>query len=281
MKPLIQKFKNNFSYAVPVLLCCLLSLSSCKKSWERSELSELESKKVPFKIQVTNRADASPMPHVRIAVSSKLRGEGQYKVVFEGESDANGLLTIPNFEVPSLVELQMTDTRFPVAKAVAMKVLGEASASATLEVSTTWSEQHIYDRSDWTVISVSSQQTTSGGLNAFKTGTATWHTQYSPVMATFPHTFIFDMQHEKAIHGFALKQRASNNGPIKGLEFHASNDAQNWTKVLDTEIPYTNPGVWHVLPTPQEAKGRYIKMVITSGHLVGTTFINLEELGVF
>src|SRR5690606_6171898 len=159
--------------------------------------------------------------------------------------------------------------------------LFRSSASITLEVSTTWSEGNIYDRTNWEVIGTSSVNGSSFGSNVLLDNTSTWHTQYSPVLHDFPHWLILDMKEEKAVHGFAFKQRNNNNGPIKGVELHVSDDNQNWVKVFEGEVPFTNPGVWHTLVLSEETSGRYVKFVVTSGHADGTKFINLERLGIF
>lgn len=280
MKTFIHFIKQKTALLLLISLSGVLTLNSCQDEWE-SSISEIEAGKTTLHIQTKNKADGTVMPNVKVSVFSKPRGHESAELVFEGRSDAEGNLEVPDFDVPNQAQVQMTDSRYPPVGPMAVKVLSENSASIVLEVSKVWTEANIYDRTNFEVLAVSSQNGSSAGSNALLDDTATWHTQYSPVLQDFPHWLILDMKEEKAVHGFALKQRRNNNGPIKGVEFYVSDDNQNWTKVLGEDIPYTNPGTWHVLVLDEETTGRYVKFVVTSGYIDGTTFINLEQLGVF
>ncbi|MGV3508713.1 MAG: discoidin domain-containing protein [Sphingobacteriaceae bacterium] len=279
MKTLHNLFRKG-AYQFLAILTSVLIISGCTDEWEPA-MSEIPAGKTTLQISTNDKADGKPVANVKVAVYSKVRGAETPKLVFEGRSNTEGKLTVPDFEVPNQAQIQMTDSRFPPANPVTVKVLSEKSASVVLEVSKTWSEDHIYPRADWEAIAVSSQNGSSGGHNVLLDNTSTWHTKYSPTLEDFPHWIILDMKEQKAVHGFALKQRSNNNGPIKGVEFYVSNDNQTWNKVLTTEIPYVNPGAWQVLVLDDETSGRYVKLVVTSGHLEGTKFINLERLGVF
>lgn len=258
----------------------LLALYSCEDTWQPA-MTSVEAGKATLKIRTIDDATNAAMSNVLVAVYGQPRGQEAPSLVFEGRSDDNGILTLPDFDVPSLVQLQVIDSRYPTAPPVTSKVLSENSASLVLQVSKTWNETHIYDRTNFEVLAVSSQNGTSAGSNVLLDNTATWHTQYSPVLHDFPHWLILDMKESKEIHGFAFKQRNNNNGPIRGVSFYISDDNQQWKEVLTTEVPYTNPGVWHVLTLGDVDQARYVKFEVTSGHLETAKFINLEQFGVF
>lgn len=279
MKTLMNLFRKR-TYQFLTILTSILIISGCTDEWEPA-MSEIPAGKTTLQISTNDKADGKPVANVKVAVYSKVRGAETPTLVFEGRSNAEGKLTVPDFDVPNQAQIQMTDSRFPPANPVTVKILSEKSASVVLEVSKTWSEDHIYPRADWEAVAVSSQNGSSGGHNVLLDNTSTWHTKYSPTAEDFPHWIILDMKEQKSVHGLALKQRSNNNGPIKGVEFYVSDDNQTWNKVLTTEIPYVNPGAWQVLVLDNETSGRYVKLVVTSGHLEGVKFINLERLGVF
>lgn len=278
--------KTKYIYALPkiccmVLVCLTYFFAGCSEQWE-SSLSEIAANKVTLKVQTVDSQTGEVLPNVKVAVYSKPRGQAEGRKVFEGGSDDNGELNVQDFDVPNQAEIVVVDTRFPPAPPQSVKVLSEATATISLEVSKTWNETHIYDATGWEALAVSSVNGSSHGQNVLIENTATWHTRYSPAPAEdFPHWIIIDMKSAYALHGLAFKQRANNNGPIRAIEFYVSNDNQSWTPALTTEVPYTNPGSWHVLPFTQEYEARYLKFVVTAGYLQDVTFINLERLGVF
>src|SRR5690606_7970844 len=111
-----------------------------------SSISEIEAGKTTLQIKTVNKADGTVMPNVKVSVFSKPRGQEAPVLFFEGRSDAKGNLEVPDFDVPNQAQVQMTDSRYPPVGPMSVKVLSESSASITLEVSTTWSEGNIYDR---------------------------------------------------------------------------------------------------------------------------------------
>jgi hypothetical protein len=275
--------KKGLNYALVMLVLCLVS---CKKSDKVFEDEAIESS-ANLSIILKGKANNDLLTDVQVNVYAKPRGQEEFKLIYSGQTDDNGTVSIENVPVPNIVKVEMADTKYPAGDPVTAKVLGQKSAKISLDVNTIWQPDFLQDRSRWEVIAYSSYHVNISSPaanlpgNVLLNNTAIWHSNYAAPATPFPHWIVIDTKEERTMHGFGLKQRPANNGPVKGLEFYVSSDNKNWEKVIETEIELTNPGVWHVIKLAKPAKGRYIKFSAVSSHLVGTQFINMEQIGAY
>ncbi|MFV0606000.1 MAG: glycoside hydrolase family 2 TIM barrel-domain containing protein [Niabella sp.] len=87
-----------------------------------------------------------------------------------------------------------------------------------------------------TVIGASSQEAGEGDATHFVDGdpNTNWHTMYSVTVAKHPHWVDFDMGETRTIKGFTyLPRRVGMNGVVKDYSLQVSNDAKNWTTVIE------------------------------------------------
>ena len=118
MKTLINLFRKRTYQFLAILTSVLIS--GCTDEWEPA-MSEIPAGKTTLQIATNDKADGKPVANVKVAVYSKVRGAETPTLVFEGRSNAEGKLTVPDFEVPNQAQIQMTDSRFPPANPVTVK----------------------------------------------------------------------------------------------------------------------------------------------------------------
>jgi hypothetical protein len=92
----------------------------------------------------------------------------------------------------------------------------------------------IVPKTNWTIVSVDSQETAcenGAGANAFDGASATiWHTRYCPTSDPLPHEIQVDMQTGYRITAFRYlpRQDGGVNGRIGQYEFYATNNLSSW-----------------------------------------------------
>ncbi len=136
------------------------------------------------------------------------------------------------------------------------------------------------DKTGWTVIAYSSQETSSEYAPAQyaidgKTSTK-WHTQYSGTVASAPHYITVKMGRTENVKGFLAIPRmdGNTNGLIREYSFDVSTDGSTWITVSNgTWLPYCT----EVDFTPCNA--RYFRFTATSGTYASLAEINLIQSG--
>ncbi|MFT2008861.1 discoidin domain-containing protein [Pontibacter sp. 13R65] len=276
--------KQKMKAVLTLFVLAVLTLS-CNETSDLWEDDALETS-ADLEVMLKGKENHDVLTDVRVNVFAKPKGSSDFALIYSGTTDEKGRFEVKDLQVPNIVRLEMADTKYPSGDPVIAKILGQKSASMELQVNTLWHPQSIMDRTGWEVLDFSSMHVTSNTTanlpgNVLLDNTSIWHTNYAGGATPYPHWLVIDMKEVKPMHGFALKQRASNNGPIKGIEFYVSDDNQSWQKVVTTEIPLTNPGEWHTIKLQEPTRGRYIKFVATTPHIPTAQFINLEQLGVY
>ncbi len=137
-------------------------------------------------------------------------------------------------------------------------------------------DDYFADKTEWTVLNYSSEETTSDKAyadNAIDGDITTkWHSKYSGTVASAPHYITIDMGKEISIQGFLATPRmdSSSRGLIRNYQFQVSKDGVNWETV--------SSGNWLLYCTEMSfahKECRYIKLICTEG-----TYASLAELDV-
>lgn len=141
-----------------------------------------------------------------------------------------------------------------------------------------------YDKSNWKVISFSSQETSGEGTNGraaqiIDGDTKTyWHSQWTGGGSTYPHTFVIDMQDENSIGGFQITMSGGTNRYIKSYDIYGSDDNENWTKIYsDEDAP--NKETFQVR-LQDAVNARYLKLVIRKGRATDGNHVRINEFDV-
>ncbi|SFC25304.1 F5/8 type C domain-containing protein [Parapedobacter composti] len=263
-----------------------LLIMACSGDLDIDSYGGPEETEADVTISVRGRTNGEPLSNVNLNVYEKPRGQEDFSLIYEGQTNEAGILVLEGVTVPNILQVEVDDTRFPGGSPLTTKVLGQKSAAIDMEVSTRWDRESVMNTDGWDVLGVSSYHQTTNptqniGANVLQNNTQIWHTNYAGGATPYPHWLIIDMKTERFVNGFGMTQRASNNGPIKRLEFHVSTDNEHWEKVIDTEIPLTNPGIWHTFQLESRVRARYIKFIATEPHIVANQFINVEQIGVY
>lgn len=119
-------------------------------------------------------------------------------------------------------------------------------------------------KTNWSIKSVDSEQTGNPATNLIDGNTTTmWHTQYTPVLAVYPHEVQLDLGATYAISKFRYLPRTSGiNGTIAGYSIYVSVDGISWGTPVSTGV-WANSIAEKVVDFASKT-GRYIKLVATS-----------------
>ena len=168
------------------------------------------------------------------------------------------------------------DPRLPESKTiiVPMTIDGEDVTTQyvhefTIDVTTgAWTavdDNSYVPQDNWSVVSVSSEETTqtnNPATNAFDDDLNTiWHSQYSSGDDTNPHELVVDLGADYDVSGlmYIPRQDESKNGIVEDFQLYLSEDTTNWgPPVAAGEFSY-----WTELYFPQ-ATARYLKFVTHS-----------------
>lgn len=164
-----------------------------------------------------------------------------------------------------------------------------ASAAINENLRTTFykirADYALYDRTNWAVLSFSSQEANGEGagngkvINAFDNNAATyWHTQWQGASPGPPHFFVIDMGEEKTLHGFSfLGRQSDNNGKPQDIEVQTSMDNITWTTAGSFTLANINDLQLKVLSSATAA--RYFKITVLSSY--NASYTHLAELNAF
>ena len=144
---------------------------------------------------------------------------------------------------------------------------------------TPFPSMYLYDRSGWTVHSVSDETASDGGgMHTVIDGDHGnwWHSQWEGGNVPLPHWLIIDLGKPLNAAQFDLYRRPGNTD-TKVVEIYLGDtpdaDGGTWTKVAQTEF---NADKMVVTPTDKTTKGRYLKLVFVSSNR--EPFCNLSEI---
>jgi hypothetical protein len=143
----------------------------------------------------------------------------------------------------------------------------------------------LYDRSNWQVLSFSSQEANGEGagngrvINAFDNNPSTyWHTQWQGASPGPPHFFVIDMGEVKTLHGFSFLDRQSDNaGKPQDVVIQTSMDNITWTTVDSFTLANTIELQSKVLSSFSDA--RYFKITVQNSY--NASYTHLAELNAF
>ncbi len=136
-------------------------------------------------------------------------------------------------------------------------------------------------KSEWKLVSVSSQETVDPGLAtmAFDGNPSTiWHTRWTSGSDTYPHEMQIDLMRAYEVSEFMyLARQIGVNGNIKNYELYLSLDSLDWgSPVLNGAFADHTAPQYIKLSTPKKAK--FMKLVAKSEHY-GQSFAAAAELG--
>jgi arylsulfatase A len=146
-------------------------------------------------------------------------------------------------------------------------------------------DELVLDRSAFRVVRVSSESTHNGavGPNVLDDDLSTrWHTAWRDEQPPHPHRLVIDLAGPCEVIGVRLmsRQDASDNGAVRGLDVHVSDDPNApGAPAGRATLRLTKDEQEILLATP--IRGRYLTLVTRSGH-AGTPFAcfaNIEVLG--
>ncbi|WP_215223145.1 discoidin domain-containing protein [Echinicola shivajiensis] len=145
-----------------------------------------------------------------------------------------------------------------------------------------------FDRSQWNVFDVSSEEVSGEGENNGHAKHALdgdietfWHTQWQGASPGLPHIITVDMGESKFVNGFSFVQRQNRGtGNVNELFVELSEDGENWTSVelFPGNLPNDNNNNPVFVKIPQNA--RYFRVTITSTY-GDTNFTHLAEIYAF
>ena len=137
------------------------------------------------------------------------------------------------------------------------------------------------DRTQWEVVSVSSEHADHTATMAFDNDTDTyWHTDY-PERPDFPHTLVVDMKDTYQVTHFTYlaRQDEQKNGMVVDYEVYVSTDGEDWgNPVLIGQFGDTKDQ--QVAELPNSKAGRYLKFV-TFSEINGGLRTSASEIGIY
>lgn len=142
-----------------------------------------------------------------------------------------------------------------------------------------------YDRGQWSIAGVSSEEPAEGangglGMHTIDGNTATfWHTKWNGGFGTPPHWIAVDMGEKKTIHGLVMTGRQStNNGKPNQIRLEVSNDNTTWANAGTFTLQNVNAAQRFFVTTFPE--GRYFRITVLS-NFGNVEYTHLAELGAF
>lgn len=176
----------------------------------------------------------------------------------------------------------MKDYLLPVSIVSASAKINESLRTTFYKVR---ADYPVYDRTNWQVLSFSSQEANGEGagngkvINALDNNPATyWHSQWQGGSPGPPHFFVIDMGEVKTLHGFSFLDRQSDNtGKPQHVVVATSMDNITWTNAGAFTLANTKDLQPQVLPSA--AGARYFKITIQDSY--GATYTHLAELNAF
>ena len=119
-----------------------------------------------------------------------------------------------------------------------------------------------FDRSNWSVIDFSSEQSGEEAIKVLDGDRTTfWHSRWSQNATSYPHHLTIDMGEQLEVSGFSFQQRDGQR-KVKDLEIQVSDDAQNWDSKGAFQLKPIN--TVHHITLSNKSKFRYFKIVAKS-----------------
>ncbi|MBR5891012.1 MAG: DUF3472 domain-containing protein [Bacteroidaceae bacterium] len=147
----------------------------------------------------------------------------------------------------------------------------------------------MYDKSDWELLSFTSEEKTGEGTNGFakliidNDKETYWHSQWKSSTAKVPHTFVIDMKQELDINAFYFAMSGGEARFQQDITIQGSLDNENWTTIYennDCPKPVTGKSTGeYVLNMDSTATARYLKLTINKVH-TGVNFARINEFSV-
>lgn len=143
-----------------------------------------------------------------------------------------------------------------------------------------------YSRTNWTVVSFSSQEANGEGANNGRAIFALdgnkdtfWHTQWQGGSPGPPHILVIDMNETKELHGLAFQARQNDGGgKANAVNAQVSTDNVNWVDAGSFNLQ-NNKDVQSVFFPEGFKTGRYFKVTINSSY--GGNYCATAELKAF
>jgi hypothetical protein len=143
-----------------------------------------------------------------------------------------------------------------------------------------------FDRSEWQVVDVSTEEPAEGetngglGIHLIDNKTSTfWHSKWDGGEAPMPHWFTIDMGSSHEVHGLAFTGRqSSNQGKPATVKVEVSANGTDWIEAGDLSPQNINSQQKFFLP--QFHTCRYIRITILSA-FGSTRYSHLAEFGAF
>ncbi|RAJ08263.1 F5/8 type C domain-containing protein [Chitinophaga skermanii] len=143
-----------------------------------------------------------------------------------------------------------------------------------------------YNRANWTIAGVSSEEPAEGeengglGKHTIDGKTSTfWHTKWDGGFGTPPHWISVDMGEKKVIHGLVFTGRQStNNGKPNNVLLEVSDNNITWTSAGTFTLQNINTAQRFFVTSFPE--GRYFKVTVLS-NFGNVEYTHLAELGAF
>ncbi len=231
----------------------------------------------------------------------------QGTVTLSGPAPAGGVVvnlasSDPSTTVPTTVTVPanalsatFTITTTAVGTVTQLNISGSYSGNAA-QASFTVNPGSLISQTDWSLLSVDSQETICGngvGTNAFDGNPSTmWHTQLCPTAAPMPHQISINLGASYNLTAFQYlpRQDGSACGWIKDYAFYVSSDGVNWgTAVATGTFNYGNlstncPGPGASVPSAlqiafPQTTGQYIRLVALD-ELHGNPWTSAAEINV-
>jgi hypothetical protein len=138
-----------------------------------------------------------------------------------------------------------------------------------------------YNKANWSVLTVSSQETQSENgqaNNLIDSDKSTqWVSQWSGTSSTHPHYFTIDMADIKPVNRFTFVQRSGGSKP-KDIQIQISTDNVTWQNAGNYVLPNAPGPAYINLSSTQHF--RYFKVTISSS-TDGTQWAALNEIGTY
>ncbi|WP_158839559.1 family 43 glycosylhydrolase [Polaribacter sp. L3A8] len=117
---------------------------------------------------------------------------------------------------------------------LSMNYVREFKINLTTSTWSAFDDNAYVPKNNWSVVSVSSQETVSGNFpltNVFDGNKNTiWHSRYNSGQDNFPHEFVIDLGASYSISGLSYVPRLDNslNGILRDFQLFLSEDGINW-----------------------------------------------------
>ena len=147
-------------------------------------------------------------------------------------------------------------------------------------------KESMYDKSNWELVSFSSEETTGEGTNGRAAqildgdNNTYWHSQWKTSTANPPHKFVVDMKEPLDINAFYFAMSGGEERFQKEITIEASNDNENWHMIYENKScptpKYGSKTGDYVLKMDSTVNTRYLRLTIKKVH-TGVVFARINE----